>query len=143
ELCDEISVVDAGSQDGTVDILKTLEDAKTKITYLSKDEWDAQHGREKLAYFMNRAIELLDTEWQFALQADEGIHENSFPVIRHAIEYEVDAYFATRYKLGKTPYLMLNVDQSRKPCSTEIIRLAKTQYRAVDDGEQIAVPSVH
>lgn len=144
ELCDEVSVVDAGSQDGTVEVLKTLEDSKTKITYLSKDEWDAHHGREKLAHFMNRAIELLDTEWQFALQADECIHENSFDIIRQAIEYnDVDAYFSTRYNLWKTPYYMLNVEQSKKPCSTEIIRLAKTQYRAVDDGEQIAVPSVH
>lgn len=37
--------------------------------------------------------------------------------------------------------MMLDVPQSRKPCSTEIIRLARTNYRSVDDAESIGVNS--
>ena len=33
---------------------------------------------------------------------------------------------------------MLNVPQNRKPCSTCVNRLAKSHYRSVDDGENVA-----
>lgn len=137
--CDMVSVVDAGSLDQTVEILKTLEDHKTKITYLSHDEWESQKGKEKLAYFTNKAIELLDTDYSLNGQADEVWHEDSFPFIRQAIELGSEGFLTRRYNLWNTPWQMLNVVQSRKPCSSEIIRLAKTKYRSIGDGESVAI----
>ncbi|HXP53172.1 MAG TPA: glycosyltransferase, partial [Bacteroidia bacterium] len=56
EFCDEIVVVDAGSKDGTIDVLKRLENEKTKIIYLDREEWDSLHGWAKLNHFSNKAI---------------------------------------------------------------------------------------
>jgi len=146
ELCDQVSVA-VGGTDGTSQ--KVFEWARTKkkgkvlITYITQEDWNAQVGREKLSYFSNLAIEKLETDWNFYLQCDEILHEDSFETVRQAIEYPVEAYFCRRLNLWKTPYQMLNVPQERKPCSTEVIRLARTQYRCVDDAESLGVGSVH
>lgn len=154
ELCDEIAVV-FGGDDGTVDKVNewfgnvlNREDGKTVHLYqVGKKEWDAQVGREKLSYFSNIAIEHLQTDWNFYLQCDEILHEDSFQAVRDAIEvagqYEVEAYFCRRLNLWKDPLHVLNVPQERKPCSTEVIRLAKTKYRCVDDAESIGAIQVH
>lgn len=140
---DRVYAVDAGSDDGTQEIIKSFDERVVKI-FLSKEEWDAQQGREKLNYFTNIAIKAAQNdgfEWQFNLQADEIVHERSYPFIREAIEGKEMSYFCTRINLWKSPYLMLDVPQERKPCSTEIIRLAKTNYRSVGDAESIGVDS--
>lgn len=147
ELCDKVVVVDAGSTDGTRQRLTelALDDKYGNVTFLflSEDEWDSQHGREKLSYFSNIAIEALDTAWFCYLQMDEIIHEKSFQFIRQAIEDDqVDAYLVRRFNLWKDCNHILNVEQARKPCSTEVIRLAKSKYRCVDDAENIGVDGV-
>lgn len=148
ELCDEVAIV-AGGTDGTTELVRewfnksyNRPDKGATVLHLyelGEKEWKQQQGREKLSYFSNIAIEHLQTDWNFYLQADEIIHEDCFPTIREAIKYDVDAYFCRRLNLWKTPYLMLNVPQERKPCSTEVIRLARTKYRCVDDAESLGV----
>lgn len=150
ELCDEIAVV-WGGDDGTGDAIEAWSRKKDwskkeiQGANITNEEWGAQVGREKLSYFSNLAIDMLSTDWNFYLQADEVLHEESFRFVREAInvadQYGVEAYFCRRLNLWKTPWLMLNVPQERKPCSTEVIRLAKTQYRCVDDAESIAAPN--
>lgn len=152
ELCDEVSVV-YGGDDGTEEEVQALmfslsdhyENKKFIWSKILQEEWQTQVGREKLSYFSNQAIENFshDVEWNIYIQADEILHEDSFPLIRQAIEHDVEAYFCKRYNLWKDPYHMLNVVQERKPCSTEVIRLAKKQYRCVDDAESLGVPNVH
>jgi hypothetical protein len=146
DLCHEVSIV-YGGNDGTVEAVEQLasvhQDSALILNNITQQEWDAQQGREKLSYFMNEALACLDTDWAFSLQADEIIHERSFYVIRQAIELPVEAVVAKRYNLWRDPLSMLNVEQERKPCSTEIIRLARTKYRAYSDGEHLAVPSIH
>ncbi len=143
ELCDTTIVVDAGSDDGTQDELRKLEDSKCKVVYLDGTEWKEQQGREKLNYFTNKAIELLDTDYQINLQADEIISENSFPWIRKAIETGAEGFLNRRWNLWKDPYHILNVPHNRKPCSTEIIRLTKTKYRSVGDAESIDCQAIY
>lgn len=141
--CDHVYALDAGSDDGTDEIINSFDERVTKII-LPRSEWDAQEGREKLNYFTNIAIRKAQDdgfEYQFNLQADEIVHERSYQKIRQAIEKCEESYFSTRINLWKSPYLMLNVEHNRKPCSTEIIRLAKTIYRSVGDAESIGVPS--
>jgi hypothetical protein len=143
ELCDEVSIVcggDDGTSNGVMSVLKEDSSCK-KVWYYAIDQqqWDEQKGREKLAYFMNMALDFLQTDWAFSLQADEIIHERSFPHIREAIEWTgAHAFVSLRYNMWRDPLSMLDVIQERKPCSSEVIRLAKAKYRAYGDGEHIA-----
>lgn len=142
EFCDEVVVVDAGSKDGTVEILKTLENEKTKIIYLDREEWDSLHGWAKLNHFSNKAIAELTTEWNFYQQSDEVVHESCYKAIKEAVEYgTAEAYLVQRINLWNTPFQKLNVQGNRNPCSTQIIRLAKSQYMTGGDAESIYAPA--
>lgn len=144
EFCDEVVVVDAGSTDETVSVLKTLEDSKTKIIYLDGKEWELEQGREKLNYFTNKAIGELTTEWNFNLQGDEIVHEKSYDTIHKAINSGLaESYMCTRINLWGNCYMQLNVPQERKPCSSQIIRLAKTEYRSWGDAESLDAQCVY
>jgi hypothetical protein len=141
EFCDKVSVVDAGSTDETIDMLHELESKHKKLSvlYLKPEEWEKTKGmgREKLCVFTDMAIARLDTDYNYYQQSDEITHENSFEFIRKAIETNQEAYMIKRINLWASPYLRLNVPQNRLPCSTEIIRLAKTQYRSIGDAESL------
>lgn len=139
ELCDEIIVVDAGSTDDTPQLLKSLENKKTKIICLPKQDWFAQEGREKLAYFTNVAIASLSTDWNINLQADEVIHQDCFSSIREAIEQDEEGYFVRRINLWGNTQHQLNVSHDRIPVGIEIVRLAKTKYFSIGDAQSLHV----
>lgn len=149
DLSDELAVAFGGT-DGTLEAIAAWYKSKDygkhkKITLIAftEEEWHAQRGREKLSYFSNLAINALDSEWVFYLQADEILHESCFDAVRQAIEHNVDGYLVARYNLWKDPRYMLNVVQERKPCSTEVIRLARRGTQAVGDAESITAATVH
>lgn len=139
--CDRVYIVDAGSTDGTQDALRALEDENTFIYLLtSPDLWNSIKGPTKLSYFTNIAINNADLDgmdYILSVQADEVLHEDSIPNVRAAAEEGNEAYVFNRYNLFKDPYHMLNVVQDRKPCSTEVIRLAKSYRRAYSDAEHV------
>jgi hypothetical protein len=145
ELCDELSVV-VGGDDGTVEafdawVVRQNRDKTIHVRYITKQEWDAQIGREKLSYFQNMAIERLTTPWFCLAQADELFHQDQFETIRRAVNEadpnpNIDAIFCRRLNLWKTPLLMLEVEQNRKPVSTEVVRICRSTSRSYDDGEQ-------
>lgn len=138
ELCDEVIVFDAGSDDGTQHLLSQFSNKKTRVFAWPRDEWNSINGSNKLAHFQNKALEYLSTDWYYLQQADECTTEKSFPYIRKAIESDTaDAYMISRINLWRSPYTYLDVPHNRKPCSSEIIRLAKTEYKSVGDGESI------
>jgi len=137
EMCDKVVLVDAGSDDGTAEIISSYNNQNTFSVCLDKSEWDKQQGREKLAYFQNLALSFLDTDYYFLLQGDEIVHESSFPSIRKAIETNNEAFFCTRLNLWGDCNHKINVDVSKQPCSIHVIRLAKTKYKSVGDGESI------
>jgi hypothetical protein len=144
EFCDHVFVVDAGSLDGTVSELNKIKDDNTTIVTLFHSEWLKQYGKKKLNYFTNISIKEAqdaDYEYQFNLQADEIVHEKSYDAIRRAIETGQEAFMCSRINLWQSPYMRLDVPQERKPCSTSIIRLAKTNYRSVDDAENLEAPA--
>lgn len=145
QCCDHVFVVDAGSDDGTVDELKKMEDEKTSIIYLTKSDWDNQHGKEKLSYFSNIAINAAQDagyEYQLYIQGDELIHEKSYSEVRKAIETGAEGYMCRRINLWQSCYTQLSVSLDRMPCSVSVIRLCKTKYGCVDDAENVGVPFV-
>lgn len=140
ELCDQVCICVIKSDDGTEQEVRSLINDKTKVIVIDEDLWLAIKGKEKLSYFSNIAIANLSTDWIIYCQADEVLHQDSFPAIRAATYLDNEAYMCTRLNLWRDPYSMLNVEGSRNPCSPQVIRLAKRKYRCVDDAESIAAP---
>lgn len=137
EFCDEVIVLDAGSTDGTSELIKTFQDKQTRIILCDNEEWKSQHGKEKLSYFSNKALKEVNTEWQYYQQADEITSEASYPFIRNAMEQNANGYLISRINLWSSPYKRLNVPLDRMPCSPEVIRLTKQGYLAYDDAENL------
>lgn len=151
DACDTVVILDAGSTDGSQGELTKFTDHKCKVILLDGVEWADQKGREKLAYFTNRAMAYLPpSRWSIAgkdnpdavdfwfnLQMDEVLHEDSIPFIRQAMETGAEGFLTRRHNLWRDPYHQLNVVQSRKPCSTEIIRLTKPGHLSVGDAESV------
>jgi len=145
ECCDHVFVVEAGSDDGTAEILNTLPSENLTIITRTKQEWDGQKGTgyAKLCYFTDIAIQAAREagyEYHLYVQCDEIIHEKSYPFIREAISMDAPGYMIKRVNLWASPYYKLDVPVERLPCSTDIIRLAKTDYKAHGDAESLAVP---
>jgi len=139
--CDQVAVVDAGSTDGTVDVLLSMDDPRLTVNFLTGVEWDTLQGKEKLSYFQDMAAKMLNTDYQFLCQADEIVSEDSHEAIIKAVELGHEGYMCTRINLWGTPYDQLNVPLNRMPCSPEVIRLTKKGYWSYDDGENISAPA--
>lgn len=145
ELCDHVFIVDAGSDDGTYETIFDFHDENTTIIHCV-NEWQMIHGKEKLNHFTNIAIEAAEKagyEYQINCQGDEIIHELSYKTIRTVIESGCEGFMCKRINLWKDCNHQLNVPQNRLPCSSEIIRLAKTKYRSCGDAESLDVPDVN
>jgi hypothetical protein len=147
ECCDQVSVV-AGGPDGTyqdtVELVKELADRYPEKFFftseITDEEWNSQQGREKLSYFSNAAIRMLTTDWNFYLQSDEILTEESYAEIRRVIETGIDGVLVNRTHFWFDPAHYLTVPFERMPCGTQIVRLAKTEYRCIDDAESLHVP---
>lgn len=143
ELCDKVVICDAGSDDGTLAMMWERFGYSQKIDWVfcTPKEWEEQKGSQKLAYFTNKAIAKLDTDWNINLQADECISEHSFPWIRQAInEGKHESYLCKRINLWGDCNHFLDVPQERKPCSDVVLRLAKSKYWSAGDAESLETP---
>lgn len=148
EFCDKVVVCVVPTDDdrGIPGIVQAAADVKgldrVYIRVMQDIDWirlDFQ-GKHRLSIFTNYAIEMLDTDYVFNLQGDEIVDPSSYEWIRKAVNEGSEGYLCSRINLWGSPYTQLNVEHSRKPCSTEIVRLTKTCYRAYDDAESIAAP---
>lgn len=144
ECTDHVFVVDAGSDDGTTDILTELfREHREKLTviFCQQSEWHEQKGREKLSYFTNIAIKQAQDGYShvFYCQADEIIPEASYPFLRALLEMYPDeeAFLTPRINLWGDSQHYLTCSHDRMPCSTQVIRLAKSHCRAVGDAESL------
>lgn len=143
--CDQVVVVKVLSEDNTGAILTELciEYPNLSVFHFHDHEWNEIHGKEKLSIFQNKAISQLKTDYQFLCQADEIVHEKSYPEIRKAVETDGDAFMCNRINLWGSPYMQLDVPLNRMPCSKSVVRLTKTGYKTYDDGENIEAPLVN
>lgn len=144
EFCDKVWVCVVPTDDGTYEAILDMAtiNSKLKVRGIKDADWHHMgfHNKYRLSIFTNYAIEMLDTDYVFNLQGDEIVDPGSYDWIRRAMHEGQESYMCSRINLWGSPYTQLNVPHSRKPCSTEIIRLAKTCYRAYDDAESIAAP---
>lgn len=145
EFCDQVVVCLVPTPDDDTIHHVSLMEARhrnLKIRVMSDVDWEEMHfhGKHRLSIFTNYAIEILDTDYVFNLQGDEIVDPGSYEWIRRAINEGGEGYLCSRINLWGSPYTQLNVPHNRKPCSTEIVRLTKTCYRAYDDAESIAAP---
>lgn len=143
-ICDEVVIGDAQSTDGTLDILRQLEREHSNVKVIEGLDWECANNYEKLSMLANQVKGNLKTDWHFMLQADEIIHEESYDTIKLAIERSnMESFMCKRYNLygSVDRYIGFDVAQDVKPCSDEIIRLAKTRHNAYSDAESLQVPS--
>ena len=149
EFCDKVVVcVVPTEEDDTYRRLQLFEMSYNKLFLRVMPDVDwlrmGFHNKYRLSIFTNYAIEMLDTDYVFSLQGDEIVDPSSYPYIRQAMEHGGEGYMCTRINLWGSPFTQLNVPHDRKPCSTEIVRLAKSYYRAYDDAESLnAMPAIN
>lgn len=138
EFCDEVAVTVFSPEDRE----QLPNSDRLKVCQLPRERFDETKGFARLAYWTNFTKENLNTDYHFNLQADEIVHEESFPVIREAIETGVQAFLCRRFNLWGDPYHYLTVDHNRLPCSDYVIRLAKIAYESHGDAESLKAPPV-
>jgi len=154
-VCDEVVILDAGSDDGTIDVLKEIAANTVNLTLYTGATWECERpgypGKDRLAVLANQAKDLLSPacNWHFMLQADEVIHEDSFPAIRKIVEEDDPAMLAVAVRrlnlYGDMNHHVRLGDMPAgfgKPCNDAPIRLARRQYVALGDAESLGgVPS--
>lgn len=139
-ICDQVVVVDAQSDDGTIDVLRTVKARQPKLKVIEGANWNCSEKFDRLRILADIAKSNLKTDWHFMLQADEVIHENSFPWIRRAIKHPTNrSYMIRRMNLWGdcNHYLRYDLPQEHKPVSDEVIRLATIENPAFGDAETL------
>jgi hypothetical protein len=144
-LCDEISILECGSDDGTQELIKEWVDAKRnephkRIILEMEHAWDVADNYTRLAVLANVARSKLSAEWHFMLQADEVLHECSIPVIRRLIELPPMGYSCRRLNLFRSPDVHIRLDSKKKPCGDVVYRLGRTSLPVFGDAESINIP---
>lgn len=83
-VCNEFVVAVGNSDDGTLDLIKSIQSDKIKII---ETVWDdsLREGGAVLASETNKAFEAIadDSDWAFYIQGDEVVHEGFLPVIKN------------------------------------------------------------
>lgn len=86
-VCDEFLVSVGNSEDGTLDLIKSINSPKIKII---ESVWDdsLREGGKLLSIETNKAFDAIDktTDWCFYIQSDEVIHEKYCDTIRKGME---------------------------------------------------------
>lgn len=89
-LCDEVIVAVGKSDDHTLDAVKLI-DPKVRVIETVWDE-TLRQGGQVFASETNKAFQAIPPEydWAFYIQGDEVVHEKYLPVIRKAMEDNLD-----------------------------------------------------
>lgn len=89
-ICDEFVVAVGDSEDGTLDRILALNDTKIKIIETTWDE-KLRTGGNILAQQTNIALANITGDWGIYLQADEVVHEKYLPIIKEAMQQNLNA----------------------------------------------------
>ena len=81
-LCDEVVVNVGASDDGTLDLIRSIDDPRVKIL---ETVWDFTRKETLLADETMRAMQACRGSWGICVQADEVLHERGVMILREAI----------------------------------------------------------
>jgi hypothetical protein len=92
-LCDEVVVAVGNSDDGTRELVSSIDSAKIRIVDTVWDE-SLRKGGEVLAVETNKAFDAVSREstWAVYIQADEVLHEDGIEAIRSGMERWKDSH---------------------------------------------------
>jgi glycosyltransferase involved in cell wall biosynthesis len=139
-VCDEVVALDASSTDGTLEAIQELKSLHPNLRIVHGANWECAPNYSRLAMLADLAKSNLKTDWHFMLQADEVIHEVSFPHIREAVNNgHCTSYMCRRLNLfGDLDHCLdINLPQEHKPCSDAVLRLATIDATAHGDAESL------
>lgn len=145
-VCDEVVVMDCESTDGTTELILNLTKEMPKLKAITGIKWECTNNYTRLARLATQAKSYLNTEWHFMLQADEVLHENSYPFILKAInEPFYKSYYARRLNFFADYNHYIKIDQPNinKPCGDIVCRLATIEHEAGGDAESLVVDPVY
>lgn len=80
---DEFIVNVGDSEDGTLDLIRSIRDPKIRII---ENTWDMTQGPEVLSGQTNLALKECAGDWAFYLQSDEVVHEADLPKLTRAMQ---------------------------------------------------------
>jgi hypothetical protein len=85
-LCDEMIVAVGKSDDGTLELIRSINSDKIKIIETIWDE-TVREGGKLLAIETDKALTAIsaDSDWAFYIQADEVLHEKFLPIVKEAM----------------------------------------------------------
>jgi hypothetical protein len=86
-ICDEFIVAVGKSEDGTLELIKSIKSDKIRIV---ETEWDLSMGQTVLSYQTNLALSHCKGDWAFYVQTDEVIHEIDLAKIKRCMEKYLD-----------------------------------------------------
>lgn len=90
-VCDEFIVLVGNSEDGTLDLIKSLNEPKIRI---HESVWDdsLREGGAVLAVETNKALDLVseDTDWVFYIQGDEVFHEDDIAKVKSLMQEKLE-----------------------------------------------------
>jgi hypothetical protein len=81
-ICDVVVVAVGQSEDGTLELIKSIADPKIMIVETVWDDSNREGG-SVLAIETNKALSFIpeDVDWAFYIQGDEVLHEKYYPII--------------------------------------------------------------
>ena len=147
-VCDQVAVTLFSDED--LEAFKEKFPNEPKIILVKKEEkdFDGMPGKERLNWWTNFTRDQLSTDWQFCLQSDEILHEDSYAAVRQTIEKPIaEAYAVRRFNLWGDCYHYLNYPKiiaagrhGHLPCSEYVGRLALLKYNSCGDAESLDAP---
>ena len=126
-VCDKVVVLECNSEDETALMLKKRYSTSLKVNLILGQEWNVAKDYNRLTILANEARKMLHTDWHFMIQADEVLHESSYPYILDAIaNEESNSFRCRRYNMFGNLDHYIDFNSERKPCGDNIVRLART-----------------
>lgn len=137
-VCDEVVVLECESSDNTFEFLRARADADPRIN-LHRVPWLTSREGVWLRELGNAARAMLKSDYHVHLQADEVIHEDSYPLIRQ-IAKTGHAAFCHRWNFWTDHKHILNPG---KVCGHRIVRVAPQRIEIFGDGEGMPSNVIH
>jgi glycosyltransferase involved in cell wall biosynthesis len=142
-VCDDVVVLDCHSTDGTLDLLRMIEARHNNVRVFPNVPWEQAADYQRLMILANAARELVRARWHFMIQADEVLHESSYPALRALVAADGwgrETFRVRRLNLYGDLAHHVGLGSRLKPCSDEPTRIGLQGVPAGGDAESIVEP---